>query len=155
MPCVGPQRPYSLVKEFCILPKKSPIFYQQRPVHCLKRPGLYSHMWHDSFMRRDSFTYVTWLIHVWRDAFVCDVCAGVFDVSCSTCDMTCSQIHMWHDSFINDMTNSYVTWFVHMWHDSFICDMTHSYVTWLMRRDIRCALPHHQNASRDPPPSLA
>ena len=52
----------------------------------------HTHMWHDSF------TYVTWLIHM--------------------CDMTHS--HMWHDSF------TYVTWLVdrsfpHVRHDSFTC----------------------------------
>ena len=67
-----------------------------------------SHVWHDSF------TYVTWLIHM------CDMTR----FSCVTwlihmCDMTHS--HVWHDSFLmSDMTHS------HMWHDSFTC------VTWLV-----------------------
>ena len=46
----------------------------------------HSYVWHDSYVRRDSFTCVTWLIH--------------------TCDMTHSSV--WHDSFMS------VTWLVHV-----------------------------------------
>ena len=78
--------------------------------------------WHDTW--HDSFTCVTWLIHV--------------------CDMTHSYV--WHDSFtrvtwrihMRDMTHLYVWHGIHMcdmthtylqyvWHDSYMCDMTHSY----------------------------
>ena len=70
----------------------------------------HSHVWHDSF------TCVTWLIHmcdvthsyVWHDSFICATWLV------HMCDMTHSYV--WHDSFIC------VTWLVH------ICDATPSYV---------------------------
>jgi len=71
----------------------------------------------------DSFTCVTWLIHmcdmthsyVWHDSFMCVTwLIHMCDMTHSLCDMTHSCV--WHDSFIC------VTWLIHM------CDMTHSYV---------------------------
>jgi len=69
-----------------------------------------SHVWHDSF------TCVTWLVHVcdvtrshvWHDSFTS------VPWLVHVCDMTCSRV--WHDSF------TCVTWLVHM------CDMTRSHV---------------------------
>jgi len=66
--------------------------------------------------------YVTWLMQVWPDRFIC----------------VTWLVRMWHDSYMCDMTDPYV------WHDSFecdwcMCDMTHPYVsrtdacvTWLI-----------------------
>jgi len=66
-------------------------------------------------------TQCNFLFHLsrWNDSYVTVTHSYVTWLIC-----------MWYDSFICDMTHSYVTWLIHMWHDSFICDMTHSYVTW-------------------------
>jgi len=72
------------------------------------------HVWHDSFLRNMTNSYVTSLIYM-RHVL-------------SMCDLTHSYRH---DSFIRDMTHSYVAWLILKWHDSSIRDMTQSYVKWL------------------------
>jgi len=69
--------------------------------------------------------YMTRLIHIWHDPFICDM------IHCAPWqrDMTQSYvtwlIHIWHEVFMYDMTHPYVTWLIRMWNDSFACDMTH------------------------------
>jgi len=97
---------------------------------------LASEMWHDSIISDMARSYVTWLIRMWHDWFICATWLN----------------HIWHGSFVSGITDSYVrydsficaTWLVPMCdmtqsyvrHDSFIsatwlismCDMTRSYV---------------------------
>jgi len=85
-----------------------------------------NHKWRLFVVSHDSFTRVTWLIHmcdmthsyVWHDSFMCVI--GLEH----TCDVTYSYVR--HASLIR-VTRRYVsiicvTWRVHM------CDMTHSHV---------------------------
>jgi len=106
-------------------------------------------------------SWMTWLIHVWHDSFICQRLTHVWHDS-FTCDMTHSCVtwlirvrhDSFYDSFMYTMTRSWVKrlthvwhdsfmcvpWLIHacnltrsyLWHDSFICERTTSCVTWLL-----------------------
>jgi len=98
----------------------------------------------DAFLRGNTHSYMTWLIQILRDSFMCDMTPSYNLLyaghSCLTRlfmrDMTNSYvtwlIHMSHDSFICATTPSYAKWLIHMWHDSFKRNTTHEYVMWLI-----------------------
>jgi len=78
------------------------------------------------FMLYMIHSYVTWLIHVWRDWFPYDM---AHPAAAHTRQTTRTCTH-----FMQHMIHFYVTWHIHVRHDSFVCAMTHSYVTHLVQQ---------------------
>jgi len=73
-----------------------------------------------SFVRDMGQSYVTWLMHIWRDSLVCD--------------MTLGGVAQLHCALWGGCHGAHVTWRIHLWHGSFVCDLTHWHdsLTWLI-----------------------
>jgi len=85
-------------------------------------------------------SYVTWLIHIWHDAFICDMTHWIRDVTHNmsfsrgyavSMQLFLSQYLTWLNH-MGHMTHIFVTWRIYMWHGLYVRDMTHVYVTWLI-----------------------
>ena len=86
-------------------------------------------------------SYVTWIIHMWRDSFICDTTHN--DRRKNPSQSTAFCWFMWHDLFICDVTHSYVTWLIHMCQDS--------PVTWFIIKDAKILRDTTDNDSKKNP----